>query len=179
MGIWSDFIYTYTPNVMINFSKLPDYTIEWLNGKIDFNYENYTKETANKTILELGNSFCDCAKIWGYLDKETVKCIRGLLDGLTESANMVFKCDADYVSYYVINFDKLKNEMSILLTDEYNELSNEEMIEKMKNSEIKWIDIKDSKYEKDRQKSLRELLLRFPNANMDMISLGMTMNGFN
>jgi predicted MPP superfamily phosphohydrolase len=183
MGTWSEFIYTYTPNVMIDFSKLSKNTLEWLNCKADFNV-SFTNETKPMTILELGSKFCDTAKIYGYLDKETVESITGLLDGLTESVNMVFTCDADYIDYYVLNLDKLTKKLSVLIIDNEKlnvngcELSKEEMIEKMKNNDIKWINIKESNYEKERQRTFRELLSKFPNANMDMISLGMSMSGF-
>ncbi len=52
---------------MVDFSKLPANTLEFLSGKTE---KGYSTESASKTIDSLGREFSECSRIWGYHDAE-------------------------------------------------------------------------------------------------------------
>lgn len=106
MGIWSQYIHSYTPQVIVDFSKLPANTLDFLSHKTE---KKYNVESASMTIDSLGREFSECSRIWGYIDAEMDAQLHGMLDGLSDTAEMVFSCDYDLFTYYKIRFDKLKN----------------------------------------------------------------------
>jgi hypothetical protein len=100
MGIWSVYQQSTTPDVKINMSNLKDSTIEWIRCKGNM------EQILDITIQELGESFCDTAKIWGYMEdaKGPLNDIAANIDA--DYATMIFSSDADYVKYYMLRFDK-------------------------------------------------------------------------
>lgn len=132
MGIWSVYKQSTTPNVKINISNLKESTIDWIEckGKMD------QKLLPEMTIQELGESFCDTAKIWGYMEdaEGPLNDIAANID--SDNATMIFSSDADYVDYYMLRFDKFLKKCVTLVhrTKEYPE----------KIEDIDWVEKKDS-----------------------------------
>jgi hypothetical protein len=119
MGIWSVYKQSTTPDVKININNLKKDTISWIECK--GNSEQVLKP--EMTIQELGKSFCDTAKIWGYLEDA-----EGPLDDIAANidadfATMIFSSDADYVEYYMLRFDRFLKKCKALVhrTKEYPE----------------------------------------------------------
>lgn len=111
MGIWSEFVKSTTPDVRINVSNLKSSTLEWIfsKGKADNqSFEELYPETA--TFNDLGNYFCDTAKIWGYMDeKDMIDALRDIATNIIDGdvGTLIFSSDADYVNYYMLRFDRV------------------------------------------------------------------------
>lgn len=132
MGIWSEYQQSTTPNVKIKCDNLKKSTIDWIECKGKINQVLQSE----MTIQELGESFCDTAKIWGYLEEAEgpLNDIAANIDA--DFATMIFSSDADYVKYYMLRFDKFMKKCKALVhrTKEYPE----------KIEDIDWVEQKDS-----------------------------------
>jgi len=130
MGIWSVYQQSTTPDVKINMSNLKDSTIEWIRCKGNM------EQILDITIQELGESFCDTVKIWGYMEdaEGPLNDIAANIDA--DYATMIFSSDADYVKYYMLRFDKFLKKCVTLVhrTKVYPE----------KIEDIDWVEKKDS-----------------------------------
>ncbi|MBM4075105.1 MAG: DUF2089 domain-containing protein [Planctomycetes bacterium] len=131
------------------------------------------------TVDELGKSFCDTAKIWGYLDHKTTWEMHDMVIGFAETAEMTFKRDSDDVRYFTIRFDKSLEKMEILVVDslEDNQLDGKKFLEKLNNGEITWTHFGDSRQKKESNEALKELVRKCPGIPRDVICLAMAMQG--
>lgn len=133
MGIWSEYKQSTTPDVKINISNLRDTTIQWIHckGKMD-----QILKYPEMTIQELGESFCNTAKIWGYIHEAEgpLNDIAANIDA--DYATMIFSSDADNINYYMLRFDKFLKKCVKLVhrTKQYPE----------KIEDIDWVEKKDS-----------------------------------
>ena len=136
MGIWSVYIHSPTPSVTIDFSKLPTETLEFLHNKT-----NLAQIPDRMTVDALGREFSDCARIWGYVSNEMYGQLRGMLNGLSSTAEMVFVCDDCMVKYYTIRFDKLRNDVDffVLVDHTFDEMSTDDFIERIAHDKIPWV----------------------------------------
>jgi hypothetical protein len=130
MGIWSEYKKSTTPEVKINIDNLKESTIEWIKckgGELIY---------PEMTVDELGKSFCDTAKIWGYLENAEEPLNDIAVNINSDFATMIFSSDADYVEYFMLRFDKLLKKCKVLVhrTKEYPE----------KIEEIDWVEQKNS-----------------------------------
>jgi hypothetical protein len=107
-------------------------TIEWIECK----GKNEQELQPEMTIQELGESFCDTAKIWGYFEEAEgpLNDIAANIDA--DYATMIFSSDADYVKYYMLRFDKFMKKCKALVhrTKKYPK----------KIEDIDWVEQKDS-----------------------------------
>ena len=178
MGIWSEYIYSSTPDVKFDFSQLSTGALDFINRKQDLN-DTFTNESPPMTVDELGKSFCDTAKIWGYMDNKTTWEMHDMVIGFAETAEMTFKCDADDVRYFTVRFDKSLKKMEVLVVDslEDNELDREKFLKKLKKGEITWTHFRDSRQKRESDEALKMIIAKCPGMPKDLISLAMAMQG--
>ncbi len=140
MGIYSQYIHSNTPQVTVDFSKLPADTLDFLCCRSGDDVD-YNTETAGMTIDSLGQEFSDSARIWGYLSGKMLTQLHGMLDGLSGTAEMVFACDDDWVRYYTIRFDKLKNTVEFFKPKDlkFNEMTADDFLAHL--SQISWVQV--------------------------------------
>jgi hypothetical protein len=64
-----------------------------------------------------------------------------MLDGLSGTAEMVFACDDDWVRYYTIRFDKLKNTVEFFKPKDlkFNEMTADDFLAHL--SQISWVQV--------------------------------------
>lgn len=111
MGIWSKFVKSTTPEVKINVKNLKPSTLEWiyLEGMLDDeDFAELYPETI--TFNDLGDHFRDIAKIWGYMnDKAMIEALRDIAANIVDedAGTLIFSCDAEYVEYYMLRFDRV------------------------------------------------------------------------
>ena len=178
MGIWSEYIHSSTPDVKFDFSQLSKGALRFINSKHCLDI-TFTNESPPMTVDELGKSFSDVAKIWGYLDREMTREMHDMVTGFAETADMTFKCDSDDVRYFTIRFDKLLKKMEVLVVDslEDNELVGKKFLEKLKNGEITWTHFRDSRQKRESDEALKMIIAKGPGMPKDLISLAMAMQG--
>ena len=178
MGYWSAFIHSTTPEVRIDFSKLPKETLVFLNCKAEFNV-SFNSETPPMTVDQLGKSLCTCAKIMGYLDEEMIQQLNGMCQGFEQTAEMTFRVDMDNVCFFTLRFDKLSNKMQLFVVNskEDNELDPEEFVEKLKAGKIEWTNYEKSRQNSERMEFYNNIRKKIPGISEDLICLAMAMNG--
>lgn len=148
MGIWSEYKQSTTRDVKVNMSNLKKPTIEWIICKGKNEQELKYPEM---TIQELGESFCDTAKIWGYMEDADgpLNDIAANIDA--DYATMIFSSDADNINYYMLRFDKFLKKYVVLVhkTKDYPE----------KIEDINWVEKKDSEIFREMHEAAKKYLL--------------------
>ncbi len=175
MGIWSVYIYSYTPHVTVDFTKLPKITLDFLNCKSAD--EEYDNDHAPVTIDSLGKGLSDCAKIWGYVDDTMGAALRGMLTGLSGSTEMVFSCDTDDIRYFLIRFDKIRASVDFFVVDERdNELECDYFLARI--GDIPWVEYTKSQHARKYQTEMQRILAIDPYIQAGELALIMAMRGF-
>lgn len=175
MGIWSEYVHTYTPSVKVDFSKLQKSTLEFLNGISASKGTKYNSSTTAMTVDELGRGSSDCARIWGYVDNVMKSELHGLIAGLSSTAEMIFSCDTDDIRYFLIRFDKLMNivQFFVINEEELNCLTSQEFLKRV--SSIPWVLYEDSVHAKRDFDNLQYILEKHPSLTKGEVALIMTM----
>ena len=173
MGIWSEYRHSYTPLVTVHFENITDDALCFINKKLKYNTGEFTRYSQAITVDELGKAFCDVAHIWGYVDREMEQQLEGILPGLSNTAEMVFSCDADDAPVYMIRFDKRENKVMFLLptvpVNRFDEIDY---------GSIRWIPYSESDVLARKLEFLLNLKAKSPGLSDDDTALVMCMNGF-
>ncbi len=126
MGTWSEFVKTHTPKTNLDLTQISKTTLAWIRdrGTEDFHELVRLVELGKITFEALGHSFCDTARIWGYLTNNTQEILDDIAKNIdTPTADLIFSTDADNITYFrlLFNFTTGKCYIQISRTRNYPE----------------------------------------------------------